>query len=190
MAEKMNADIIIMDDGFQNPSVVKTFSVLVFDGTYGIGNGACLPAGPMREPLKVGLKRADAVIIMGQDKTGLQEQIEKENFGLPILTGNLKPLQDLSELSGFAFAGIGHPEKFFSMLLSYGVNLKGAKSFSDHTQYTPKMLDALLKKKMPLLTTAKDMVKIPAAYQDKITCVDVVFKPDSEKNWVHLLEEL
>lgn len=190
MAQKMGADVILMDDGFQNPSVVKTFSILVFDGMYGIGNGACLPAGPMREPLKNGLKRADAVIVMGEDKTGLCRKIKAENPKMPLLTGRLKPISDLCGLNGFAFAGIGHPEKFFAMLREQGVSLTGTKAFPDHACYTKRMLDRLLKKHERLFTTAKDMVKIPVQYRKKITCVDVVFKPDSENDWAKLLEEI
>ena len=188
-AEKMGADIIIMDDGFQNPSVVKTLSVLVFDGKYGIGNGACIPAGPMREKLSEGLKRSDAVIIMGKDKTGLKEKIKKINNRLPILNGKLEPSIQLKGINGFAFAGIGHPEKFFEMLKNQGVVLTGTKSFPDHFNYTEKTMQMLLKKDSLLLTTAKDMVKIPSVFHNKIVCVDVEFKPEFEGDWASLLGE-
>ena len=75
-AEQAGADIIIMDDGFQNPTIYKQLSFVVFDGVRGVGNGFCMPAGPLRESLKQGLKRANAVVIVGQDKTGLEKQIK------------------------------------------------------------------------------------------------------------------
>lgn len=189
LAEKNGADIIIMDDGFQNPSVIKTLSVLVFDGKYGIGNGACIPAGPMREKLPDGLKRADAVIIMGEDITGLKEKIKEIDGRIPVLKGKLEPTVVLKGKKGFAFAGIGHPEKFFEMLRKYGVVLTGTKAFPDHFNYTEKTMKMLLKKDDILLTTAKDIVKIPSEFHDKIICVDVEFKPEFEGDWALLLGE-
>ena len=188
-AEKMGAEVVVMDDGFQNPSVVKTLSILVFDGKYGIGNGACIPAGPMRETLAEGLKRADAVIIMGEDKTGLKEKIKGINTRMQVLKGTLEPSLVLKGKKGFAFAGIGHPEKFFEMLKKYGVVLTGTKNFPDHFNYTEKTMRTLLKKDEVLLTTAKDMVKIPSEFHDKIICVDVEFKPEFEGDWASLLGE-
>lgn len=188
-AEKMGADVIVMDDGFQNPSVVKTLSVLVFDGKYGVGNGACIPAGPMREKLSDGLKRADAVIVMGEDKIGLKEKIKKINERMPVLKGKLEPTVTLKGKKGFAFAGIGHPEKFFEMLKNNGVVLTGQKAFPDHFNYTEKTMKILMKKDDVLLTTAKDMVKIPSEFHNKIICVDVEFKPEFEGDWASLLGE-
>lgn len=86
-AVRLGAEIIIMDDGFQNPGLYKDESWLVFDGAAGIGNGKIIPAGPLRETLKNGEKRADYILIMGEDKTGLAEQCT-----LPVFSGRLKPL--------------------------------------------------------------------------------------------------
>lgn len=189
-AEKLGADLVIMDDGFQNPSVVKTLSLVVFDGQKGIGNGYCLPAGPLRETLAQGLKRADAVVIMGEDKTGLGALL-RQNFGqLPVLYGHVCPDQALKGIKGIAFAGIGHPEKFFNMLKEAGVQLVEEIAFPDHHLYTPEEIQALLKKGLPLLTTTKDAVKIPEFERSYMTIVEANFVFDNPKDWQTLLEEI
>ena len=120
LAEKMNAPLLIMDDGFQNPSLVKTFSFVVVDGTKGFGNERVLPAGPLREPVLKGLKRADALILVGKDNWGVQEYLNENKMDLPILTGRFVPdPQDLERLKAHsvcAFAGLGNPQKFYQSL--------------------------------------------------------------------------
>lgn len=185
LAEKTGADLIIMDDGFQNPSVIKTLSLLVFDGRKGIGNGKCLPAGPLREPLAQGLKRADAVVIVGTDKTGLTEQVRCIAPDMPILTGALKS-RKIKELKGrrvMAFAGIGSPDKFFQMLQNEGVVLEKTVAFCDHHVYTPREIKELVGYKGPILTTTKDAVKMPPDALQKMTVVSAPFVFDDKESW-------
>lgn len=186
-AQDLGADIVIMDDGFQNPSVYKQLSFVVFDGKKGIGNGLCMPAGPLRETLKQGLKRAHAVVIVGNDETGLVDKIRTIYPHLPILFGHLEPKQKLNGLKGIAFAGIGHPEKFYTMLEKYGVSLVDKISFPDHYAYTRADIKKLLKRKQPLFTTLKDAVKIDEDLRARLTIVDVDFIFDKVEEWEKLL---
>lgn len=186
--ESIGADVIIMDDGFQNPTLRKDLSLVVFDGARGIGNGYVMPAGPLRESLKQGLKRASAAVIVGDDKTGLVAQIRQAYPKLPILTGHIEASQALRGITGVAFAGIGFPKKFFSMLQSIGVHLIETISFPDHYAYTRKDIEAILQKGYPVLTTMKDAVKIDEDLRSELTIVDIDFVFDNPEKLDLLLE--
>ncbi len=160
-AIKNGAELIIMDDGFQNPRLHKDLSFLVFDGGFGYGNGKCIPAGPLRENLKDGLKRADAILIIGEDRHKLAQQ-----FDLPVFNGKITPVSPaFSERTAIAFAGIGRPEKFYQSLRELNFKLLQTYDFPDHHFYTENELKQLIqtadKKQAVLITTAKDYVKIP-----------------------------
>lgn len=173
-ALKDGADIIIMDDGFQNPSLYKDLSFLVFDGTYGIGNGKILPAGPLRETFSNGLKRADALIILGKDKHNLAQK-----SGLPTFYGYAEAAQtcNLDNPNVLAFAGIGHPQKFYHTLSQQGFNLLKTIDFPDHHFYTNAEIENILKQAQSLnaqiYTTSKDFVKIPHIYQKEINVLEI-----------------
>lgn len=108
-ALRSGAEVIVMDDGFQNPGLYKDLSFLVFDGGFGIGNGLSVPAGPLRENFAAGLKRAHAAIILGEDKHNLSAKIA----GIPIFRGSVVPVRpEVSDTDAVAFAGIGRPENF------------------------------------------------------------------------------
>lgn len=161
LAESLGAEIIIMDDGFQNPSLYKDESYLVFDGKIGIGNGKIIPSGPLRETLENGLKRATSVIIMGEDETNLKQKIT-----LPCYKGTIIPQKlDLKTKKVYAFAGIGHPNKFYLTLQNEGYEVVKTKDFEDHHAYTNDEILALKKEakaqNLALITTEKDYVKIP-----------------------------
>ena len=150
---------IIMDDGFQNSSIKKDISVLVFDESIGFGNGFLLPAGPLRE-LQSALKRADAIIIIKR-KNKVQDLLFSDE--IPVFYAkNTENCPYGKNVSVVAFAGIGYPEKFFDNIPS-DIVLK--KSFPDHYQYTDKDIQDLIKianeKNAELLTTEKDWVRLP-----------------------------
>lgn len=182
-AQNLGADIVIMDDGFQNPTVYKQLSFVVFDGKRGVGNGLCMPSGPLRETLKQGLKRANAAVIVGNDETCLADKIKDLYPRLPVLFGHLEPKQSLKGLKGIAFAGIGHPEKFYTMLEKSGVTLLDKVSFPDHYAYNRSDIQKLLKRKQPLFTTLKDAVKIDEDLRARLTIVDVDFIFDNLDDW-------
>lgn len=170
MAVKLGAEVIVMDDGFQNPSLFKDESWLVFDGAKGMGNGHILPAGPLRETLANGQKRATRIVIVGEDKTRLAEKC-----ALPVCFANIEaePL-NLPSRRVFAFAGIGHPEKFYQTLRSCGYEVVKTKNFADHYAYHQEEVATLKAEAaaagLILVTTEKDFVKIgdPDIYVLKI----------------------
>ena len=173
-AVENGADIIIMDDGFQNPTLHKDISFLVFDGGFGVGNGYPLPAGPLRESLLSGIKRADAAIIIGDDQTGLRAQLGN----IPIFEGRMKPLPLANTTTpAIAFAGIGRPEKFYNSLRECNVNIIKTIDFPDHHSYSESELQNLVdiawQKDAQLVTTSKDFVKIPEKMRHHFNVLEI-----------------
>lgn len=166
------ADCAIMDDGFQNTRIAKDLSLLVIDGAYGLGNGRVMPAGPLREPAKRGLARADAVVMLGQDRTGLEPQLAK-----PVLRATLEPVNgaDFASQPVIAFAGIGRPEKFFATLESCGAHLIARHAFPDHHRYTDAELRRLAGKASStlLVTTEKDWVRLTPDWRARVAALAV-----------------
>jgi tetraacyldisaccharide 4'-kinase len=166
-AEREYADVIVMDDGFQNFSLAKDFSIVVVDAQTGFGNGRIIPAGPLRENVAQGLARANAVILVGDGSPALP------GFGGPILRARLVPV-DVLGLSGtrvLAFAGIGRPEKFFATLRALGAQIVEAREYADHHAYTASEFARMRAKAKAadaeLVTTEKDFVRLtPAERQD------------------------
>ncbi len=174
-ATAAGADLLILDDGFQNPRLSKDFSILVFDGTRGIGNGRMIPAGPLRQTLNDGVRSANAAVIIGGTATDLVRQVT----GIPIYTARLDPI-DLSvdrSLPVIAFAGIGNPDKFFATLRDAGCTLMQTYAFPDHHTYTPEEIDRLVDAantdNTPLLTTTKDAARLSEAQRKKVIPVPV-----------------
>ncbi len=170
------AEVIVLDDGFQNPALHKDLSLIVVDAAVGFGNGRVLPAGPLREPLKAGLKRGDALVTIG----GPKAQARLPDLGLPRLQATLKPLQMGMDWQGarvLAFAGIGRPEKFFRSLSQEGAEIVAAHSFADHAPYSTAVLQRLAKeaaqKGAQLVTTEKDAARLPAHFRPQVLAFPV-----------------
>ena len=181
-ALKSGAEIIIMDDGFQNPGLYKNLSFLVFDGGFGIGNGLSVPAGPLRENFASGLKRAQAAIILGEDKHNLSAQIAE----IPIFRGSVVPVRpEVSNTDAVAFAGIGRPEKFYASMRELGFNLVETVDFPDHHRYTAaelrRLVDKARDKNALLFTTSKDFVKIPPEMQKYFRVLEIEIKWEDEE---------
>jgi len=167
-ARRGGASLIVMDDGFQNPALIKDLAILLVDGRRGIGNGQTIPAGPLRAPLGTQLAHAQAIVIVGPSDgaTALTERARGHNVA--IFHGRLEPDRaTVAALSGrkvLAFAGIGDPEKFFTTLAEAGVAVAERASFADHHRYTAAEARALIAradaKNLMLLTTEKDLARL------------------------------
>jgi tetraacyldisaccharide 4'-kinase len=172
-AAAAGAELLIMDDGFQNPSLHQDLALLVVDGAFGFGNRRLLPAGPLREPIAAGLARAAAVVQLGPDEAGLERLLPPE---VARLCAELRPGPQAPPLAGrriVAFAGIGRPEKFFRSLAEAGAVLVARHAFADHHRYRRRELEDLLAeaaaKDAICVTTAKDRVRLPAELRALIT---------------------
>lgn len=173
------AEALVLDDGFQNPSLHKDLSILVVDGYYGFGNGRVMPAGPLRETVESGLKRADAVVLMGPDEADVWGIVKRAGFkALTILRARLEATPDAHDLADrkvYAFAGIGRPQKFFDTLAGLGCKVVGCKSFDDHHPYTDAEVDSILQSagNATVVTTAKDHVRLSPSHRTKIRAIPV-----------------
>lgn len=190
LAIKNGADVIVMDDGFQNPTLKKDLSFLVFDGEFGYGNGMCIPAGPLRESLSSGLKRAQAIIIIGEDKHNLGNKFKD----FPVFKGHIVPQISTPEKEPIiAFAGIGRPEKFYTSLRLCGFKVYQTIDFPDHHQYTKDELLSLIEKakqnKCVLYTTSKDFVKIPAELRNNFKVLEITIQWEDEENLKQFLKK-
>lgn len=169
LAVAQGATILLMDDGLQNPTLEKTLSLLLIDGAAGFGNGRVIPAGPLREPVAAAAARCAAAILIGPDTTRALAQLPPT---LPVLRACLvsapPPPGPL-----LAFAGIGRPEKFRETLEAAGAQVTRLVPFPDHHPYTEADLQPLLATGATLVTTPKDMVRIPPALRPRITPVGV-----------------
>ncbi|MEN8236101.1 MAG: tetraacyldisaccharide 4'-kinase [Pseudomonadota bacterium] len=175
-AEQVGAQMIIMDDGGQNPTLHKDCCFMVVDGQKGLGNGRILPAGPLREKLPHGLSRTDAVVLIGKDQHNLSKTLSK-TMGKSFVNAHIVPLAESTQsIKGkqlLAFAGIGLPDKFFSALEQYAGEILEKVAFPDHYPYRVRDLQPLVQRTktqdIQLVTTEKDFMRIPASLQPLVT---------------------
>ncbi|MFZ4761856.1 MAG: tetraacyldisaccharide 4'-kinase [Alphaproteobacteria bacterium] len=165
------ADILIMDDGFQNPQLYKNYSLLVVDGNSVFGNGFPIPAGPLREWPSSALAAANAVMLMG----AIAPHHSLPQQHLSVFHANITPSPAWEKIRGqkiWAFAGIGRPEKFFTMLQEQQALLAGSSPFPDHHFFTPHQLQQLRNAASLhdafLVTTEKDWTRLPPFWQQQI----------------------
>jgi tetraacyldisaccharide 4'-kinase len=186
------ASVIVMDDGFHNPSLAKDFSVLVVDARRGIGNGRVIPAGPLRAPLDAQLTRAHALVVVGNSARGCAVAEMARDRDIPVLRASLRA--DTAFIAGLAgrrvlaFAGIGDPQKFFATLAEAGVALATTRSFADHHRYTHPEATALCEEAerdgLALVTTEKDLARLsgeeqPLSARARALPVTLVFEDEA-----------
>jgi tetraacyldisaccharide 4'-kinase len=168
LARSQRASVILMDDGFQNPAIVKDASLIVIDASRGLGNASVFPAGPLRAPLKPQLARTDALIIIGDGIAAQAVASAIAARGRPVLSARLKPDDALvASLGGkrvFAFAGIGDPARFFRTLDASGIEVVAKRVFADHHPYSKVEIEQLRAEAkrdgLTLVTTEKDLARL------------------------------
>ena len=181
LATDSGAKAILLDDGHQSLSIAKDLSIIVVDAARGFGNGKIIPAGPLREDIEAGLGRADVLVAVGaSDERKLFRRNWAELISLPLVDAELKPLETGMDWNGFsvlAFAGIGHPEKFFRTLREAGANLAATEALDDHQPMPDALLQRLEAKAKALgaqlVTTEKDAVRLSSAWRRKVLTLPV-----------------
>lgn len=174
LALSQGAEAIIMDDGFQNYSLTKNLNILVVDGRIVFGNDRLIPAGPLRERAKTAISRSHVVIVI--NRTTRVPPFPKDK---PVFSATTLP-KDGGRFKGkriYAFCGLAYPEKFFEMLGTLGVKIVQTRAFPDHHPYTQTELNDMLvesaREKALLVTTAKDLVRVPPKLRDCMVPLEI-----------------
>jgi len=168
LAKSQGATLVLMDDGFQNPRLLKDASLIVIDSERGLGNGQVFPAGPLRAPLQAQLDRTDALVLIGDGHAADDVASALASRNKPVLRARLKPdAASLAQLLGkrvFAFAGIGDPERFFRTLRTGGIEVARTRPFADHHIFSREEIAALAadaeREQLTLVTTEKDLARL------------------------------
>jgi tetraacyldisaccharide 4'-kinase len=171
LAKSQGASVILMDDGFQNPAIAKDLSVIVIDSDRGLGNGRVLPAGPLRAPLPPQLDRTDALIVIGEGTAAAAVAAAIAAQDKPVLSAHLRADDaSVAALRGkrvLAFAGIGDPGRFFSMLRTSGIEIVRERVFADHHSFSQAEIETLIadakRDALILVTTDKDLARLRTA---------------------------
>ncbi|MEM8489178.1 MAG: tetraacyldisaccharide 4'-kinase [Bacteroidota bacterium] len=189
--------IILMDDGFQNPSLTKDFNLVVVDAKRGLGNGFAVPAGPVRVPFRQQLMRADAVLVIGEGARGEFVIRRSSRAGKPVIQATVKPKNTLPKKKFLAYAGIADPTKFSDTLEKLGTDVQEIEAFGDHHFYTDEECTELLERAkasdLTLLTTSKDaarlngMGKLPGKLLEASQVLKIELRVDDNNLINHLI---
>jgi tetraacyldisaccharide 4'-kinase len=182
-AVEAGANALILDDGLQNPGLVKDLSFAIVDGESGFGNGLCVPAGPLRAPISAQLPFVQALIVLGGDDAAAS-RIAALAPGKPLMRASLEPdalaAAPLIGREVVAFAGIARPEKFYATLRRIGAQIVATRDFADHHPYTQREIEALIEESRGrgalLATTEKDLVRLSARQARAIVTLPVTLR--------------
>jgi tetraacyldisaccharide 4'-kinase len=191
----VNPSVLVLDDGLQSRQIEPDLAIAVVDSEVGIGNGLCLPAGPLRAPLDAQIRLVDAVVIVGSGEraseiAAIAVNSGKRAFGarLVLRSGEAEPLAGKPV---FAFAGIGRPQKFFAILEEIGADIRARHSFADHHAYTRRELERLQanahRDHARLVTTEKDLVRLPPPWPSLIDALAIELIFDNAESFANLL---
>ncbi len=193
LIHRINPEIVILDDGMQNPVLQKNLQILAIDSLNGIGNNRIFPAGPLRESLKSGLAKSDLIFMIGNNKCKDSSLIGNISLSQrPYFAAAIKLKENLDkDIEYIAFAGIGNPEKFYSLLLENNLKIKQYMSFGDHHNYSDeevkKLIDLAKLNNASLITTEKDYVKLANKYKELVICARVGLEFENEQKCIDLV---
>ena len=192
---KNKNDIAILDDGFQDYTIKKNFSVVCFNQKQWIGNGLVIPSGPLRERITA-VNRSDCIVINGERNIKIEDQIYNKNKNAKIFYSKYKPV-DINRFKDkqiYAFSGIGNPSNFFDLLRENNLNLIGTNSFPDHYHFTKSDLEILIKKinsekNQILLTTEKDYFRIHDDFKTNFQYLKIELEIENKDNFIELIKK-
>jgi tetraacyldisaccharide 4'-kinase len=171
------ADVIVMDDGLQNPNLAKDLALAVVDAGAGLGNGWTFPAGPLRVPLARQWKHVHGLVLIGEGARGAAVAEAAGRRDLPVHRARLVPDADFAGRRVLAFAGIGRPEKFFASLREAGAEVVATRTFADHHPYgardTKRLAAEAERLGADLVTTRKDYVRLEPAFAARVGVLPV-----------------
>ena len=194
-AIRNKANIVILDDGFQDFSIKKSLSIVCFNAKQWIGNGLTIPSGPLRESLS-SLKRANFVFINGDKNINNEKKILEQNQKIKIFYMKYTPLKIdlLKNKKIISFAGIGNPENFFDLLISNNINVSEKIKFPDHYNYSEKEVENLINKAQDnntmLLTTEKDYFRINEKYRKKINYLKIIVEIKNREEFIEEIKKI
>ncbi len=186
LIDNAGCDIILSDDGLQHYALGRDIEIALIDGARRFGNGYCLPAGPLREPVRR-MQEVDLRVCNGGDARDNENKMRVVgSIAINLVSGEQRRLQDFKDQYFHAMAGIGNPERFFNLLKDAGLNFR-EHVFPDHYFYQKK--DLSFNDDHPVLMTEKDAVKCTAFAGNHHWYVPIqsILPPDFSR---HLLELL
>jgi len=183
-------DVAILDDGFQDFSIKKDFSIVCFNSKQLIGNGFLIPSGPLRESFK-SIKRAECIFINGDRNVQFENKINKINKNAKIFYSKykIKNIENFKNKEIIAFAGIGNPSNFFDLLKENKINLKKTYSFPDHHNYSQKDFDEIIgDNHIKIVTTEKDYYRMND--KQKLCCdyIEVDLEIENKNEFINLIK--
>ena len=182
LAVARGAGVIVLDDGMQNPDPAKDLTVMVVDAEVGFGNGRCIPAGPLREPVAAALRRTGLVVAIGPS-AAVETLRASRRWPVPFVGARLDPVGEAAWRGrrAVAFAGIGRPERFFATMRGLGVEVVEAVPLADHAPIPPALLDRLeaeaRRRGAVLACTQKDRMRLAPRDRDRVEALAVRLTP-------------
>lgn len=185
-----NYDVAILDDGFQDLSIEKDFSILCFNSRQLLGNGFLIPSGPLRENLN-SIKRADCILINGNRNIDFENKISKINKSVRIFYSKykIKNEENFKNKEVIAFAGIGNPENFFHLLKENNINIKKTYSFPDHYSYSENDFNKIIENKnIKFITTEKDYLRMNDQQKQRCDFVKIELEIENKNELINLIK--
>ncbi|MCB2081844.1 MAG: tetraacyldisaccharide 4'-kinase [Hyphomicrobiales bacterium] len=187
------AELILLDDGLQDPRLIRQCSLIVVDSGFGFGNRLILPAGPLRDRVDYAYRAADAMVMIGEDVQQIAQEVPKT---MPVFRAHMQANDGLrlpKDGRFVAFAGIGRPQKFFDTLAAMGINVVHSVAYPDHHPYTKrnqrKLLQIAAEYEALLLTTEKDAVRFPPEFREHLHALPVHLEWERPRDLAKFLKE-